>query len=94
MRTVSKAWQLFNAFCILALTGCGKTISAPGERFDGHKALGYVEQQMQFGPRTPGSDGHELTRDLILETLQSHGWDVEVQQENSKRANRQHHRIT
>ena len=51
----------------------------PDEQFDGDSAFGYVEQQMAFGPRIPGSEGHELTRDMIMETLQSHGWDAKIQ---------------
>src|SRR5213596_1496300 len=38
--------------------------------FDGSRALGYVEQQMAFGPRIPGTPGHERAGDWILAQLQ------------------------
>ncbi|HTO72367.1 MAG TPA: M28 family peptidase [Gemmatimonadales bacterium] len=42
---------------LLALAaGCGRTL-APRE-FDGAAAFKYIEQQMAFGPRIPGTEGH------------------------------------
>ncbi len=51
------------------LAGCGSsespaersgTASAPGFRypFDAQRAFGYLEKQVSFGPRNPGSEGH------------------------------------
>jgi len=36
---------------------------------------------MSFGYRTPGSDAHEMTINMIKTTLQNYGWDVEIQEE-------------
>jgi hypothetical protein len=50
----------------MLVTGCGST--APQE-FDGAQALRDIEQQMDFGPRIPGTTGHVATGDWILERL-------------------------
>lgn len=41
----------------LAAGGCGDT-AAPTRAFDGNAAFAYAEQQVAFGPRVPGTDGH------------------------------------
>jgi len=46
--------------------------------FDGSRAYADVQRQVAFGPRTPGSVGHELIREWIREELESAGWTVEV----------------
>jgi len=81
MKTISRQVLSFVFFFSLALSGCGgESAAVPGERFDGIHALTYVEQQMAYGPRIPGSSGHELTRNLIIDTLYEHGWEAEMQQ--------------
>ena len=42
--------------------------SRPRE-FDGPRAFGYLAQQLQFGPRIPGTPAHERTGDWILGRL-------------------------
>ena len=42
----------------LMLAGCEGSGSVPPPEFDGAIALRYVETQLGFGPRIPGSDGH------------------------------------
>ena len=34
-------------------------------RFDGKKAFEFINQQVNFGPRIPGSDSHKQTIELI-----------------------------
>ncbi len=41
---------------LLLLASC--TEAPPPREFDGAAAFGYIEQQMAFGPRVPGSAGH------------------------------------
>lgn len=48
------------------------------KRFDGNKAFDLVKQQVNFGPRTPGSDAHSQTIGFIRTTLQENDWDVEM----------------
>jgi hypothetical protein len=47
--------------------------------FDGQAALGYVEQQLAFGPRIPNTEGHRATGDWILAHLRAQADSVEVQ---------------
>src|SRR5437879_8306915 len=47
--------------------------------FDGGHAFGYLEQQMQFGPRIPNTAGHERTGDWILAQLRARADTVIVQ---------------
>jgi hypothetical protein len=52
--------------------------AAPLE-FDGERALRYLKEQMAFGPRWPGSEGHTAVRAYIRERLQASGWSVATQ---------------
>ena len=47
--------------------------------FSGESALELVEEQMTFGPRFPGSSGHAITQEWIVEELTRLGWEVERQ---------------
>ena len=49
------------------------------ESFSGESAYQFVEDQMQFGPRTPGSLAHEQAQDYISNTLKKYGWQIEIQ---------------
>ena len=62
------------AFACTAKSGAGR----PRE-FDGQRAFGYLQQQMQFGPRIPGTPAHERTGDWILERLRATADTVVVQ---------------
>lgn len=47
--------------------------------FDGQQAFLYLQDQMVFGPRWPGSPGHEEVGDYIVNKLEGFGWVVEEQ---------------
>lgn len=49
----------------LLLSGCRSEIPY----FSGNNAYQYLLKQCQFGPRDPGSKGHQLTSDFIVEQL-------------------------
>lgn len=42
----------------LAVTACAGDAPVPPREFDGAQALRYVEAQLAFGPRIPGTEGH------------------------------------
>jgi glutaminyl-peptide cyclotransferase len=65
------------AVVLLACTARGSA-SRPHE-FDGPRAFGYLEQQVQFGPRIPGTPAHERTGDWILARLRATADTVVVQ---------------
>jgi glutaminyl-peptide cyclotransferase len=48
--------------------------------FDGSRAYADVHTQVDFGPRTPGSEGHAEIRAWMQSELESAGWQVEVQE--------------
>jgi Zn-dependent M28 family amino/carboxypeptidase len=48
--------------------------------FDSSRAYADVQTQVAFGPRIPGTEGHEQIRKWIGSELESAGWVVEVQQ--------------
>jgi glutaminyl-peptide cyclotransferase len=50
--------------------------------FDGNQAYADVQTQVDFGPRTPGSEGHVEVREWMRAELESAGWQVEVQESN------------
>ncbi|HSM59061.1 MAG TPA: M28 family peptidase [Candidatus Sulfomarinibacteraceae bacterium] len=48
-------------------------------KFDGERAFTQLEAQMAFGPRYPGSPGHEAVGDYIVQELEALGWEVTEQ---------------
>lgn len=48
-------------------------------QFDGQRAYQHVVEQVSFGPRYPGSDGHSTTIQWISQELENNGWQVEHQ---------------
>ncbi len=69
------------ALATAALAACSAKAKPPAAReFDGTRAFGYLEQQMRFGPRIPGTPGHEQTGDWILAQLQARADTVIVQE--------------
>ena len=46
------------------------------EEFSGEKALAHVQRLVDFGPRPPGSDAIEKSRDYIENQLRLSGWQV------------------
>lgn len=51
------------------------------KQFNGEKALEFVNDQVSFGFRTPGSEAHAQTIDFIRTNLQKNNWNVEIQEE-------------
>lgn len=63
---------------IIILVSCN---GKPDTEFNGENTYVYVQSQVEFGPRTPGSEAHQKTIDLISEELESFGWTVDIQSE-------------
>lgn len=61
---------------ILLLTNCNENKDL---QFDGESAYQYAKQQVEFGPRTPGSDAHQNTVDWIMSELNKNGWKTDLQ---------------
>jgi hypothetical protein len=61
---------------VAVLAGCAAAGRTP---FDGEAALGYVREQVAFGPRVPNSEAHRRTGDWILAHLARTADSVDVQ---------------
>lgn len=44
--------------CVLAAAACDRAPAPLAHEFDGHAAFAYLQQQVAFGPRIPGTEGH------------------------------------
>ncbi len=65
---------------ILLLASCQYQGSAdPVRAFSGELALRNVEKQLSFGPRYPGSVGHGLLQQWMVDELLKLGWSIEQQ---------------
>ena len=81
--TIRKSRFSRSGLCLalaLVVPACGARDRAARPReFVGPRAFGYLEQQMQFGPRIPGTAAHERTGDWILQHLRATADSVAVQ---------------
>ena len=67
---------LFIYGLILLIGGCNSGMP----RFDGDNAYQYLIEQCSFGPRNPGSDGHNACQDFIIERLKIFSDEVLLQE--------------
>jgi Zn-dependent M28 family amino/carboxypeptidase len=67
---------IVHLFLLLLLTNCSENNDL---LFDGESAYQYAKQQVEFGPRTPGSDAHQNTLDWIMSELNKNGWKTDLQ---------------
>jgi len=84
MNTVNKTffstqWLLLLGF--LCVGGCinNTALRAAPLEFDGERAFEYLEAQCEFGPRPPGSDAHEKTREYLVAQLKKYSKEVTEQ---------------
>lgn len=84
MRILNK--RIFILFILLILGGFGyfylENNQNPHIEFDNGKAYDHIVEQLSFGARYPGSDGHKDVQDYIISTMNSSGWDVNLQKAN------------
>ena len=52
----------------------------PFAAFDGERAYQDIATQLDFGPRTLGSEGHAQMLDWLLQDLRDANWDVSIQE--------------
>ena len=77
--TIRKSRWWGTATCLALASACSARGGERPHEFAATRAFGYLEQQMQFGPRIPGTAGHERTGDWILEHLRATADSVVVQ---------------
>ena len=56
----------------------------PYPAFNADSAYAFVQKQVDFGPRVPGTPGHAKTKAWMVETLKKYGWTVQVQEFQAK----------
>jgi glutaminyl-peptide cyclotransferase len=73
---------LFLVSCLLGACDRAQTTPPPDssakiwEEFSGEKALAHVQAQVDFGPRPPGTEAIEKTREYLAKQLELSGWKV------------------
>ncbi len=67
---------------VFALSSC--STSSQDVQFNGQRSIRYVESQMEFGPRIPGSEASRQTAEWIIKQLESKGWEIEIQHFNNR----------
>jgi hypothetical protein len=77
--TILKSRWWCAATCLALVSACSARGGEKPREFGGTRAFGYLEQQMQFGPRIPGTAGHERAGDWILAHLRATADSVVVQ---------------
>lgn len=76
---------LMLAACGSAKAGGDDTTRSAGEEsltaapFDADSAYSYVERQVAFGPRVPGTEAHRLAGEWLASELRRHGAEVTLQ---------------
>jgi glutaminyl-peptide cyclotransferase len=77
---ISKATRISVAVLatVLLIASCRVGVNQARE-FDAQEAYALVEKQMEWIPRSPGSEGHEEVRRWIEDQLAGLGWQVETQ---------------
>ncbi|MCM1483633.1 MAG: M28 family peptidase [Muribaculaceae bacterium] len=82
------------ALAAIAIVGCGSskqgkaddhsaprdtmTVTAP--KFNADTAYSYVDRQVSFGPRVPGTEGHRVCAEFIKDVLKANGVDTIIEQ--------------
>jgi glutaminyl-peptide cyclotransferase len=93
MKTNRSLVRIFITSVIIAalLGGCASkpsptaavpTIVTGDGIFNGDTAYAHIKTQLSFGPRTPGSQGHELFVVWLEDLLTQYGWAVKTQSAN------------
>jgi Peptidase family M28 len=73
------AFVFFLPVLLVSLVGAGPSRATPPkvwEEFSGEKALAHVRRLVDLGPRPPGSEAIEKSRDYIENQLRLSGWQV------------------
>ena len=85
-KSTPKVWAILTTLILILLLASVLVARTYRERqvikpdFNGSRALGDVEYQVNLGPRTPDSEAHAKTVDWILEEVKAAGWQAEVQE--------------
>ena len=81
IRTFPTGFLLAAIFALVFVASCSLQDSgnSDGVMFDGNLAYDLAEEQLEFGDRSPGSEGSERISSWIETQLRENGWVVEEQ---------------
>jgi hypothetical protein len=82
LRTAFSAFSTFSAALLTAFTLACREKARPPQEFDGTAAFQYIQTQVGFGPRVPGTDAHERMGDWLDSLLRQRADTVIVQSWN------------
>ena len=68
------------ASIVFGISACGEKTSVVAPRFDGERAYRFIEEQVAFGPRVPGSENSIRCREYFIEFFDSLGATVDTMQ--------------
>src|SRR5690606_155864 len=80
LRRVMKALRFL--FLFITIAGCAALTNASGNQapeFNADSAFLFIEKQLSFGPRVPGSEGHRRCAAFIEQSLKHYGASTVVQ---------------
>ncbi len=79
---------------LLLLFACGEAekkseqvqevVANPYPSFNADSAYTFIQKQVDFGPRVPGTTGHAQTKDWLISKLESYGFSVQTQEFEAK----------
>lgn len=61
-----------------------EVVVKPYPTFSADSAYAFIEKQVSFGPRVPGTPGHSNTKAWIIDQLESWNWSVQTQDFQAK----------
>lgn len=61
-----------------------EVVTKPYPTFNADSAYAFVQKQVDFGPRVPGTKGHADTKAWMISTLEKYGWSVQIQDFQAK----------
>jgi glutaminyl-peptide cyclotransferase len=82
----TRSWIVWSAngflLALVVFAGCNRANTQPPrdtrikiwEKFSGEKALAHVQAMVDLGPRPPGTEAIEKTRDYLTKQLELSGW--------------------
>jgi len=57
-----------------------EAVTKPHPAFNADSAYAFIQRQVDFGPRVPGTNGHSDTQDWMIAKLEGYGWSVQTQE--------------
>ncbi len=61
-----------------------EVITKPYPTFNADSAYAFIQKQVDFGPRVPGTKGHSDTKKWMISKLEGYGWNVQEQNFQAK----------